>query len=91
MTGMTNLPRRLTLWAALLLLVWPAARSWRAGNINQPERVTLHAVRVGGALLALGLALAPLVILPEEVVLGTLLVAGLGLLLPAWGQATDVH
>lgn len=71
--------------AALLLLAWPMAGRAGLGNPDGGERVTLHAARIGGIALALGFALAMLVILPDEVLLGTVLAAGLGLLLPAWG------
>lgn len=79
----------LALASALLLLVAPLAHSWRGGNLDRPHRVTLHVTRVGRVTSALGLASALLVLLPTEVVLGTALAAGLGLILPMWGPPAD--
>jgi hypothetical protein len=81
----------LAIGAALLLLAWPVALHGGAGNPDRPDRVTLHAVRVGGLTMALGLALAPMAVLPDEVLMGTLLAAGLGLLLPAWGGTAEAR
>jgi hypothetical protein len=78
-------PGSIALLGALGVVLWPVALALRPisrGNLLPGERVTFPGVRVGVTAAAIGAALTVAVMLSDEVLLGTLLAAGLAIAAP---------